>query len=256
MLYLYPPTLADLMVPLTLLSPSAAFLAWNALNLIMIVLLSGALTRMLDMKFMGATILVAAATLLFRPTLSTIHWGEVSVLLTFLVIIGLSLYLKGHDHIAMILLALAIAIKLVPLIVILPLIAWRKWKSLRLLAIWCVVILAGLWAVNGRETLNLFFLHQLPAMSSGDLGSGEFSSNRALGNIFYTCLGGAHPIITAPAIAWLVRAISALTLCYAVWLSRSKTSENLTNRQQLEIFLVPAFSLRHLSILMAARLGS
>ena len=235
MLYLYPPTLADLVLPLTVLSPSAAFIAWTVLGFVMMLPLSTALARMLGMNFIGATGLVAAFTLLFRPTLSTIHWGEVSIVLTFLLVIGFSFYVKGRRNLAALLFALAIAIKLVPLIVILPLIAWRDWKGLRSLAIWCAVLLVCLWVVNGREALTLFFLHQLPAMSGGDLGSGEYSANRSLGNIFYTCLGGVHPVFDLPATAWLVRVSSVLLLCYASWLSRSNTGENLSDRQRFEI---------------------
>jgi len=50
-LYLYPPTLADLLVPLTALSPSAALIVWHALDVLMIVGLSWALTQVLEVKF-------------------------------------------------------------------------------------------------------------------------------------------------------------------------------------------------------------
>jgi hypothetical protein len=234
-LYLYPPTLADLIVPLTALSPSAALMVWHALDVLMIVGLSLALTQMLDVKFWGSTVLVAAAVLLFRPTLNTIHWGQVTILLTFLLTVGLSLYVYGHKNIAALLFVLAIAIKLEPIIVILPFIVWRDWKCLRSLAIWGVLLGLGLWAVNGSDALNLYFLHQLPAMSGGELGSGDFDVNRSLGNIFYTYLGGAHPVVSSRGLAWLVRVVSALILCYAGWLSRLKPGENSTNLRQFEI---------------------
>jgi len=38
-----------------------------------------------------------------------------------------------------------------------------------------------------------------------------------------------------PATAWLVRVSSVLLLCYASWLSRSNTGENLSDRQRFEI---------------------
>jgi hypothetical protein len=81
-------------------------------------------------------------------------------------------------------------------------------------------------------------LHQLPAMSGGDLGGAGLDSNRSLGNIFFTCLGGAHPIVPSHALAWLVRAVSALILCYAGWLSRLKPGENSTDLRQFEIGLM------------------
>jgi hypothetical protein len=234
-LYLYPPTLADLLVPLTALSPSAALIVWRALDVLMIVGLSWALTQVLEVKFLGSTVLVAAAVLLFRPTLNDIHWGQVTIPLVFLLTIGLSLYVHGHKNIAALLFALAIAIKLEPIVVIIPLIAWRDWKCLRSLAIWGILLGLGLWAVNGSDALNLYFLHQLPAMSGGELGGGGFDTNRTLGNIFFTYLGGAHPVVSSRGLAWLVRVASALILCSAGWLSRLKPGENSTALRQFEI---------------------
>jgi hypothetical protein len=234
-LYLYPPTLADLLVPLTALSLSAALIVWNVLGVLMIVGLSVALTQTLDVKFWGSTALVAAAVLLFRPTLNTFHWGQVSILLAFLLTLGFSLYVHGHKSIAALLFVLAIAIKLEPIVVIIPFLAWRDWKCLRSLAIWGILLGLGLWAVNGSDALNLYFLHQLPTMSGGQLGSGGFDTNRTLGNIFYTYLGA---VVSSRGLAWLVRVVSALILCYAGWLSRLKPRENLTSRRQFEIGMI------------------
>lgn len=236
-LYLYPPTLADLMVPLTVLSPSAALIVWNALGVLMILGLSVALTKVLGVKFFGSTFLVAAVVLLFRPTLNTIYWGQVTILLMFLLTIGFSLYANGHKNIAAFLFVLAIAIKLEPIVVIIPIIVWRDWKCLRYLVIWSILLCLGLWAVNGSDALNLYFLHHLPAMSGGELGGsgGDIYNNRSLGNIFYTYLGGAHPVVSSRAIGWLYHVVSALILCYAGWLSRFKQGENSTYLRQFEI---------------------
>ncbi len=237
-LYLYPPTLADLLVPLTVFPPSTALAIWYALNVLMIVGLSVALTRILDMKFFGSTVLVATAVLLFRPILNTFHWGQVTVLLAFLLTVGLSLYVNGRKNIAALLFVLAIAIKLEPIVIIIPLIAWRDWKFLRSSAIWGILLCLGLWAVNGSTALNLYFLHQLPAMSGGKLGTGSFDVNRSLGNVFYTYLGGAHAVVSSRGLVWLVRVVSALILCSAGRLSRLKPGENSTNRQQFEIAII------------------
>jgi hypothetical protein len=238
-LYLYPPTLADLIVPLTALPFSAALIAWYALDVLMIVGLSMALTQELDLKFMGSTVLVAAFVLLFRPTLNTLHFGQVTIVLAFLLTVGFSLYVRGQKSLAAFLFVLAIAIKLEPIVVVIPLVAWRDWKCIRNFAIWGILVGLGLWVVNGRDALNLYFLHQLPSMSGGtlgqSLGSGDLDTNRALGNIFYTYLGGVHPLLASRELSWLVRAVSALILCYAGWLSRSKAGENASNLRQFEI---------------------
>lgn len=237
-LYLYPPTLADLLTPLSVFSTSTALIVWYVLNLLMIVGLSAALTRILDIRFFGSTALVAAAVLLFRPVLNTFHWGQVTVLLLFLLTVGLSLYVNGHKSIAALFLVLAIAIKLEPIVIIIPFIAWRDWKFLRNSALWAIVLGLGLWAVNGSTALNLYFLHQLPAMWGGKLGTGGFDVNRSLGNIFYTYFGGTHAILSQRELAWLTRVVSVVILCSAGWLSRLKPGENSTNRQQFEIAMM------------------
>jgi len=234
-LYIYPPTLADLIVPLTLLSTSAALIVWNTLDVLMILGLSVVLTRTLDMKFPGSTVVVAAAVLLFRPTLNNFHWGQVSIVLAFLLTVGFGLYVQGHKNIAALLFALAIAIKLFPIVIIIPLIAWRDWKCLRTLAVWGILLCLGLWAINGSSALNLYFLHQLPAMWGGQLGGNRYDANRSIGNIFFTNLGGPHPLVSSRALVWLARVASALILCYAGWLSRLKPGENSNNRPQFEI---------------------
>lgn len=237
-LYLYPPTLADLIVPLTLLPVSAAFAVWTVLNLLMIVGLSSVFTRMMDMNFLGATALVAALVLLYRPTLNTFHWGQTSILLAFLVTVGFGLYASGRKNIAALLFVLAIAIKLEPVILIIPLLAWRDWKCLRSITVWAILLSMALWAVNGGDALRLYFLHQLPAMASGKLGTGGFDVNRSLGNLFYTYLGGAYSGISSRALAWTVRLVSVFILGAAGWLSWSKRGEILTWRQQFEIGII------------------
>jgi hypothetical protein len=237
-LYLYPPTLADLIVPLTALRPSAALMVWHALEVLMMLALSVALTQMLDIKIWGSSILVAATILLFRPTLHTLHWGQVSILLTFLLTIGFALYVSGYKGIAALLFVLAIAIKLEPIVVVVPLIAWRDWKGIRSMAIWGGLVGLGLWAVNGTQALSLYFLHQLPAMSGGDVRGATSDVNRSLANIFITYLGEPHAIVSPHGIAWLGRVASALILCSAGWLSRLQPDEDSTPRRQFEIGLM------------------
>jgi hypothetical protein len=237
-LYVYPPTLADMMIPLTALSPSAALKVWHTLEILLIAGLSVVLTRTLKMNFRGSTVLVAAGVLLFRPTLSTIHWGQVSIFLVFVMTTGLALYIHGHKNIAALLFALAVAMKLEPIIIIVPLLAWHDWKFLRSLAIWSVILCTALWVVNGSYSLYLYFLHQLPAMAGGDLGGSAFDGNRSLGNIFYTFLDGARPLVSPRGSAWIVRLVSALILCYAGWLSRLEPEEDFANGGRFETGLI------------------
>lgn len=234
-LYLYPPALADLLVPFTFLSVVPASVIWHILQIFAIVGIGVVLARCLDLRFWGSTVLVSAAILLFRSTLSDIHWGQTSVVVTFLVTIGITLCVQGKKNVAALLLALAIAIKLEPIAMLVPFIVWHDWRFLRNVAVWGVLLSLGMWAVNGTEALNLYFLHQLPAMLGGILGTGSADVNRTLGNVFYAFLGG---MVSPRGISWIVRLISALILCSAAWLCRVSPGEKLTPRRQFEIGLV------------------
>jgi uncharacterized membrane protein len=176
-----------------------------------------------------------------------------------MLVAGVCLYARGIRDGAALLFALAASIKLTPLIVIVPLLAWRDWKTLRALALWCTVIAAALVAINGPQTLNLYFLHELPHMASNT----DVVGNRTLGSailVLWSRLGaGASPL----GAVWTGRLFSALVLFYAGWLSRLRDEDNpkrAFNVETLAIFLllsccVAPASWRHAYILGAPALA-
>ncbi len=242
MLYLYPPTMADLLVPLTVFSPPVAFVLWNMLNSVLLLAASIMLTQMLGIRSLGWAGLVAVSLICFRPTLSCFHFGQASILLLFLVMAGVSLHAHGRKNMAGFMFALAAAIKLTPLIVIVPFVAWRDWKMLRAIALWIAAIMGALWIVNGSETLNLYFRLVLPSMSGGNLGAENFGyANRTLGNIFYTLyhyLPGVDHDATPNALMWAVKLVSLLVIAYAGWLSQVKKEDKLLDDQRLGMIAI------------------
>ena len=242
MLYLYPPTIADLLVPLTVFSPAVAFIVWDMLNLAMILAASVMLTQMLRIRSPGWAGLVAVFLVCFRPTLSCFHFGQVSILLLFLLMAGLSFYAHGRKNMAGLMFALAAAIKLTPLIVIIPFVAWQDWKILRAIALWIVAIMGALWIVNGSGTLNLYFRLVLPSMSGRNLGAENFGyANRTLGNIFYTFyhyLPGVDRDATPNGLVWAVRLVSLLVIVCAGWLSQVKNEDKLLDDERLGMIAI------------------
>ena len=94
--------------------------------------------------------------------------------------------------------ALATAIKLTPLIVIVPLVAWRDWKSVRAFAVWGIAILGALWAINGGDTLSLYFHHVLPSMSHGIV----MLSNKTIGSALQVFWRGSEHGSSPRGVAW------------------------------------------------------
>jgi hypothetical protein len=215
-LYVYPPTLADLMVPLTVIPLRRAEIVWQWLNFLALVGTALMLSRMVGMKiFSVGTLAIVAFLLIFRPTSQCYLWGQITILLLFLVVAGLTFYGQGRKVPAALMFALAAAIKITPLIVIVPLIAWRDRKSLRNLALCLIGILGALWVVNGRDLIMFYGLHVLPSMSNGIVTQ----DNRSLGSVlqlFWRVFAhGSSPKV----FIWVAKILSAGIICYSGWIS-------------------------------------
>jgi hypothetical protein len=231
-LYVYPPTLADLVVPLTFFSISKATIIWNLLNLGALLCISFMLTQMLGMQILSAgNLAIVAFVLIFRPILNCFYWEQVTILLLFLLMTGLSFYSRGNKNAAGFMFALASAIKITPLIVILPFVIWQDWKSLRAITLWGTAILGMLWFTNGGETLSLYFRHVLPAMSNGIVILANKNLATSLQVFWRGCEHGNSPI----GLLWAGKFLSGLILCYAVWLSRLRKKCDSTDNNRFMV---------------------
>ncbi len=233
-LYTYPPTLADLLTPLTLFSPFSAAAIWQILNLAALLSSTFLVIQMLGEWSLGHASLVAAFSLIFRPTLTCFNWGQVTFILLFLVTAGLSMYFQDRKGAAGFLFALAITIKLTPLIVIVPLIAWRDWKFLRAIALWGAIILSVLLIVNGWGTLTYYVLHVVPRLSDGAVDI----DNRTVGTLFAELRNGFAYDTPSSGLVWAERLVSVSVICYAGWLSRPDRKDKTNNKSKLEIIAI------------------
>jgi hypothetical protein len=233
-IYDYPPTIADLVEPLTYLGPARALLVWNLLNLSALVFAVHLLSGLLKIYSLGLRILLFVTALLFRATIDCIFWGQLPIFLLLLLTAGFVFYKRQRSWSAAFLFALAVAIKLTPLIVIVPLLAWRDWKTLRAIAAWGAVILGLLVLVNGWGPLHLFFLDEVPKMSGKFLHVG----NEGLGNALQVLFHGTQMAPTRPIFIWASRSISAVVLGFAYWLSRSSPVGKPTWELKTEVFAI------------------
>lgn len=218
-LYVYPPTLADLMVPLTVVPLGRAEIIWHGLNLLALAGIALMLSRMVGMKTLSVgTVAIATFLLIFRPTSQCYLWGQITILLLFLVAAGLTFYGQGRKVPAALMFAVAGAIKITPLIVIVPLIAWRDRKSLRNLALCLIGILGAILMMNGRDLILVYGLHVLPSMSGGIVTQ----DNRSLGSVLQlfwrVFTHGSSP----KGVIWSTKILSAGIICYSGWISSYK----------------------------------
>ncbi|MGO8760262.1 MAG: glycosyltransferase family 87 protein [Terracidiphilus sp.] len=232
--FTYPPTLADLLVPFTFLRPANALAAWYVLSAAALLLAGILLARMPGMHLSGCSVSVLAFLCLLPPTADCLLWGQVSILIVFLLVAGLYLYAREKRLSAASLFALAAAIKLTPLIVLFPLLGWRDWKTLRALAVCCAAILGALLTVNGWAALGLYFLHEMPKMGSTGMGA----ENRTLGMLVEVLWSRSRIGVPVAPSVLVGKLLSALVICYAAWLSRSRRNECLDTAARVETIAI------------------
>jgi hypothetical protein len=167
-LYVYPPTLADLLVPFTFFSVEHARDAWLIFNLLTILGAAMLVTWMLyDTALHVACIGFFVCILCFRANGWSFDEGQVSSALVLLWTAGIVCYVKGFKRTSAAVFALAAAIKLTPLLVVLPFLVWREWRWVRWFFLCLAVICVSLCAVNGPQSLLDYTLHVIPPMSAG-----------------------------------------------------------------------------------------
>jgi hypothetical protein len=217
-LYIYPPTLADLLVPFTWLSPLPALIVWELLSIAAAIAAAVLLTRTVGLYSLAPALLAIFVLFAFRPIFDCLYNGQIACVLLLLLVAAISLYAGGHRFSAALLFSLAIAIKLTPLIVIVPFIAWRDWKILRFIALWCLAVFAALVCVNGWPALSMYMFDVMPKMTRFVLNS----ENRSLSMAIHSLWFGRNPAVALTGLSWAERFASALVLGLAGWLSRTR----------------------------------
>jgi Glycosyltransferase family 87 len=216
-LYVYPPLLADMLVPLASLRLASAVHAWLLFNVIFILAATLILARMVapnQVRWFWPPLFVAV--LLFRPTMDCLFLGQIGILLLLLQVAGLYFYLKSRTIPAALMFAVMTVIKITPLIVVVPLLAFRDWKQLRAYVLALAVMLIGICFVNGEGLLRQYVEHVVPSMSTGVVSL----QNRNLGTALQIAWQRSDQLPALRSINLLGKLLSLAVICYAGWLSR------------------------------------
>jgi hypothetical protein len=179
--YIYPPLLAILFVPLTILPMNTAAQVWFFLN----VTLYGAsllvLCKAVDLGRRSRNLpLLWTLAFLFPPALYTIYKGQVNILLLLLLALTCWLYTKGSQRLAGAALGVAIMVKIVP-ILLLPYFAWRRQYTLCLATVVTISLIGvlGLMVV-GIDPHLTYISSVLPSLAQPRPNP----SNQSLGGFF------------------------------------------------------------------------
>ena len=193
-MYVYPPLLADLLVPLSWMEAHRAGRVWLILNAAALLLSAALLTKLSQAPFFGTTgLAITVGVLAMFPVALAVESGQITVLLLLLWVIGMYAYRRGQLALSATAIALAACIKLTPLLAVLPMLAWRDWRWLRAFAVAVGLLLGVMLVVNGPAPLLDYFLHVMPAMSRG-VPHLENRSIAAALQILYSALHGGHVV--------------------------------------------------------------
>ena len=165
--YIYPPLLAQLYLPLTGLSQSAYFLFLYVLNMLLTFLGLYLTIELLELR-LGRTLLPAlfpfALLLANEPLLTTIHHGQVNLLVFDTILLSLVFQKKDKPLPATFFLSLAVFIKIYPVLFILPFLFSKRLKYLAAFAANSAALFSASLLLSGpkpwldfiRSTLDLF----------------------------------------------------------------------------------------------------
>ena len=232
-IYVYPPLLAVLLLPLTLLPPAMATSVWTVLNLLLepacIALTLSLIARLPALRAIwragntgmgeGSTSTAAGRdiglaiyglalilSLLYDPFINGIALGQASVAIDFLLLLVPWLALRGHERAAGGVLALAVWLKVLPLALLVYFALSGRWRIVR--AALAVIVALGLALVPVIGVGGLLATRFV--LINGSDASAQFD-NEALRQapIWIAALFGGGPSALAGALGYLLIAVVA-----------------------------------------------
>jgi alpha-1,2-mannosyltransferase len=222
MQYLYPPPLALLLMPLK--TYAATWWVWAAFSLICwvgsLALILRELWGELREKVPPAwRPLLLAGLIAFTPVLSHLFWGQTQLYLLLLLTGGWLLMRRDRDISAGVLIGIAVAIKVFPVLVFAPLFARRRWRCLFAASATAGVILGVSYTLVGWDQAYLFVTKVLPDQA-GALAT--YTTNHTTFAAMLTNAFGNAAL--ASYISLALRALIMAAVLLAAWRARDAAS--------------------------------
>jgi alpha-1,2-mannosyltransferase len=222
--FTYPPFAALLFWPFTELPAHVGQLAWSLLNLVILVALTAISIRAVRPHWPHQRTRVAAALVLFpalllSPDLSTLDFGQVNFLIAFLVLLDLTCVSRTRSHTLPrgVLLGVAAAVKLTPLIFIPFLLLTRQFRAgITALGTFLLCSL-GAFAITPRSSLLYWSKEIFDAKRSGNL---LYISDQNLHSALQRMLGAPPPLLLLDSLTLL---FASGGLAVATWAHRTSS---------------------------------
>lgn len=189
LLFTYPPLAALLFWPFSHLSSEAGQAVWNAIDLV-------ALTALIAVSIAGARrhrvgraeweialVVLAPAGLLLYPVRENLLLGQINLVLVLMIVMDLTVGLswRNKELPRGVLIGVAAAIKLTPLVFLPYLILTRQWRTAKNAALTCIVTTGAMFAVAPRPSWVYFSKDAFDVERVGNVASnGNESLRQAL----------------------------------------------------------------------------
>ncbi|WP_432836264.1 glycosyltransferase 87 family protein [Dactylosporangium sp. CA-092794] len=179
--FTYPPFAAALMTPMSLISWNTAIVISVTMNVLamaaILTWLLGPVIKRQGWSYWYAMGIAGALAAAFEPVRETVNFGQVNILLLFLVVADVMVLLRRGHKLAGIGIGLATAIKLTPGIFILYLLLTRRWRAA---AVSAATATAATWAAAtfAPDASRVFWTDAM--WNTDRVGSPTFVSNQAL----------------------------------------------------------------------------
>jgi alpha-1,2-mannosyltransferase len=176
LLFTYPPVAALLFWPISHLSVFAGQVLWNAINLLALLSLialsvaAARSRRLAPSDWRAALLLLTPMALLLYPVRSDLALGQINLLLVLMILADLTTGLswRGHSFPHGVLVGLAAAVKLTPLVFIPYLVVSRQWRAARNATLTFVIATGALCAVSPDASWSYFTKDAFDVKRVGD----------------------------------------------------------------------------------------
>lgn len=216
--YLYPPLLAILFVPVTLVGYRWASTLWFGAGILELVLSAAVLVacmswqrRISGRRLTAAILLLLTVALRFSGAQTELCLGNVNLAMLLLTCAALWFTTRGRDVAAGALLAAAFCVKLTPGIFVLYYVLTRRWKAVLSFAVVSAVLTGLTVPIMGVEAFGRF-ADTVRELSRGSSTTENQSWNGFCNRLFATSRESVAPVLCAGAVPWVSRLGSAVVL--------------------------------------------
>jgi len=213
--FIYPPLLAFLLLPMP--TYQVAWWGWAAFSIFCWLLALALLLRELrgDLRLRVSAAwwpVLLAALINFPPVLSHLFWGQLQLLLLLILTCSWLCLRRGRDGAAGVLLGLAIALKIFPALLVVPLLAQRRWRCVAVAALTSVGLLALSFALVGWDQGWFYLTRVLPEVNHA---LGQYSpGNNSIASAIRNAIGDGA---LADGLGLVIRAAIVVAVALGAW---------------------------------------